>query len=261
MNSIGMFSWFSYDLPILERFLLIKNAGFSATSLWWYDENRNDQPDMARKTGLKIDNIHTPFERPNRLWLDGEDGDDYQNLLISCVNDCRIHNISTAVIHLTSFKENVNVTDVGIKRIGKIIDAAEKNQVKLAFENIKTLEHLDKVFNYFSSSNIGFCWDSGHENWNHPDKNCLELYGDKLIALHINDNFGDGDAHVLPFDGTVNWANKMEILKKCKSVEHFSLEVDFDKNHERCKKLYGNLSAKEFLDLAFVKANILLKNY
>ena len=259
MYSIGMFSWFSYNLPILERLQLIKSAGFNATDLWWNGDNKHDQPEMARKVGLQIDNIHTPFNEPNRLWLDGDDGEEYQNMLISCVNDCKTHNISTAVIHLTSFKENVAVTDIGLKRVGKIIDVAEKKQIKLAFENIKTLEHLDKVFSYFSSSNIGFCWDSGHENWNHPDVDCLTLYGKKLIALHINDNFGDGDTHVLPFDGTINWNKKMEKLEKCKNVEHFTLEVDFNKNHEKCKKLYGNLSAREYLDLAFEKANKLLK--
>ena len=258
MIGIGMFSWFSYDLPINERLKLIKDAGFDAASLWWDGDEKYEQPDMTRKIGLQIDNIHIPFKEPNRLWLDGIEGDDYQNMVISCIKDCKIHNISTAVIHLTSFKENVTVTDIGLKRVGKIIDVAEKNQIKLAFENITTLEHLNAVFNNFSSSNIGFCWDSGHENWNHPDQDCLALYGNKLFAVHINDNYGDGDAHVLPYDGTVNWKEKMQKLKGCKDIDFFTLEVDFYRKHPKCFKLYDKLSAKKYLDLAYSRANKLL---
>ena len=257
MLGIGMFSWFGYDLPIQKRLELIKDAGFDATGLWWHGEDKHKQPNMVRKIGLKIDNIHTPFSEPSQLWLDGIDGEDYQNMLISCIEDCETHDISTAVIHLTSFKENVGVTDIGLKRIGKIIDVAEKRSVKLAFENIATLEHLTCVFMNFASPYIGFCYDSGHENWNHPNQDCLALYGDKLLAVHINDNFGDGDTHMLPFDGTVNWEDKMLKLKLCKDIDYFTLEVAFSRDHEKCL-IYANLSAEEYLGLAYKKAVQLL---
>jgi sugar phosphate isomerase/epimerase len=258
MHGIGMFSWFSYDLPILERLTLIKDAGFDATGLWWAGDNKHEQPDMARKIGLQIDNIHTPFNEPNRLWLDGTDGEDYVNMLISCVEDCSSHAISTSVIHLTSFSEKVAVTELGLNRISRIIDVAERNNIKLAFENLTFLEHLDTVFERFTSPCVGFCYDSGHENWGHPDNDCLALYGDKLIALHINDNFGDGDTHVLPFDGTIDWSEKMQKLRKCRDVDYFTLEVDFNRKHEKCI-IYSEMSARDYLELAYRKAVRLLE--
>jgi sugar phosphate isomerase/epimerase len=257
MLGTGMFSWFSYDLPILERLTLIKDAGFDTTSLWWAGDDRNEQPDMARKIGLQIDNIHTPFPEPNRLWLDGLDGDDYQNMLISCVEDCCVHEIPVAVIHLTSFREKVPVTDLGLKRIGKIIDVAERKNIKLAFENLTILEHLDAVLTHFSSPYVGFCYDSGHENLNPANQDCLALFGDRLFALHIDDNFGDDDSHMLPFDGNVNWQDKMQKLKQCRDVDYFTLEVDFNRKHEKCV-IYKDLSAKEYLESAYAKAVRLL---
>ena len=262
MLGIGMFSWFSYDLPIGERLQLIKDAGFDATGLWWDGEDKHKQPDMARKIGLQIDNVHAQFMSPkyspNGLWRDGIDGDDFQKMLISCIEDCKKHNISTAVIHVTSFKENVEVTEAGLKRIRKIIEVAEQKEVNLAFENLTTLEHLDAIFGMSASPYVGFCWDSGHENWNHPNQDCLKLYGDRLFALHINDNFGDGDTHMLPLDGTINWENKMQMFKKCKTVDYFTLEVDFHRKHEKCV-IYENLSAAEYLKSAYDKATQLLK--
>ena len=259
MQGIGIFSWFSYDLPIEERLKLIKGAGFDATCLWWGDEeaDKQKQPDMAREIGLQIDNIHAPFIEANSLWRDNLDGDDYQKMLISCVEDCGVHEIPTVVIHLTSSRENVPVTYSGLKRIWRMVEVAEKKNVKLAFENIAVLEHLDAVFKSYYSPHVGFCYDSGHENWKHPDQNCLAQYGDKLFALHINDNFGDDDTHMLPFDGNVDWNKKMQALKRCNAVDYFTLEVDFNRKHEKCV-IYEKLSAREYLDLAYERAVKLL---
>lgn len=262
MRGIGIFSWFSYDLPIKERFQLIKDAGFAATSLFWAGEEKHKEPDMCRLIGLQIDNIHTPFQRPilnpNSIWYDTLGGDDYSNMLINCVEDCASHEIPTMVIHITSSGNNIPVSKIGFKRIGKIVDIAEKKDINLAFENIYTLEHLDAIFNYFSSEKVGFCWDSGHENWNHPDKDCLALYGNRLLALHIDDNFSDDDSHMLPYDGNINWELAVEKLKKCRDVDYFTLEVDFNRNYDRCK-IYNELSAKDFLNLAYEKATKLFR--
>jgi len=264
MRGIGMFSWFSYDLPIMDRLQLIKDSGFTATGLWWDGDDKHEQPDMARSIRLQIDNVHAQFMspryKPNGIWLDNIEGDDFQKMIISCIEDCRTHEISTAVVHITSFYEHVPVTESGLNRIGKVIDAADRNEVRIAFENLAVLDHLDAIFERFQSPYVGFCYDSGHENYLHPDKDCLSLYGDRLFALHINDNFGDGDAHVLPFDGTIDWEDKMRKLRSCNLVDYFTLEVDWNRKHDKCV-IYHALSAKEYLDLAYSKALALLDLY
>lgn len=61
MPGLGIFSWFSYQLPIQVRLEFIKNVGFNATSLWWGDEpneDKNSQPELARRIGLEI--VSTP---------------------------------------------------------------------------------------------------------------------------------------------------------------------------------------------------------
>ena len=268
MHGIGICTWFSYHLPLEERLQLIKNAKFDATCLWWGDEHEEKEPELARKMGLQIDNIHAPFDNANSLWQEGIDGDDYQNILISCVKDCAVHDIPTVVIHLTGLPPYPPISEVGLKRIEKIIGVAEQKKVRLAFENLWALKHLDEVFNKFPSPYVGLCYDSGHENLNQYH-DCLELYGDRLFALHINDNFNDpllsdgttnwnSDAHVLPFDGTVDWNEKMQKLKKCNGVGYFTLEVNFNRKHEKCA-MYEPLSAQEYLDLAYEKAIKLLK--
>jgi len=255
MIGIGVFPLFVPDLSAKEKYRLIKNAGFNATNIYWGYEDKYEQVKAAKELGLVIDNVHSQNDNPNSIWQDGIDGDERLNVLLSCVEDCELHDISTAIIHLTGFPPYPPVSELGLKRIEKIADFAEQKNVKLAFENLWTFEHLDALFERFPTPNIGFCYDSGHENLNRY-QDCLASYGDRLFALHINDNFADGyDAHVLPFDGTINWDEKMRQLNKCKNVDFFTLEIYKLESGEHEKScIYNNLSAEEFLNLAYQKA-------
>ncbi|WP_260982082.1 effector binding domain-containing protein [Paenibacillus sp. 32O-W] len=81
---ITIYDWFGYELPIKERYQLIKEAGFDGVLLWWSEDfNRNDYrsgPQIAREAGLFIENIHTPIKNQNSLWLDNLEGEDLHGL-------------------------------------------------------------------------------------------------------------------------------------------------------------------------------------
>jgi len=254
-----MFAWFGFDMTIAERLQAIKDAGFEATGLGWDEDagNIHEQPDMARKIGLQIDHIHASFRKydSNQLWIDNLEGEDYQNLLINGIEDCKIHNVPVMVAHLSRSKNIINVTEIGLQRIAKIVETAERKNVKVAFENIVFHEHLNNVFEYFTSTHVGLCYDSGHENaysnyGNNSDYDLLELFKDRVFALHIHDNYGEHDSHLLPFDGTIDWNKKMQAIKLCTNVNYFTLEVGYE----------GNLSAKDFLNSAYETAIKLLSS-
>ncbi len=252
MKGFGIFSWFSYPLPLKERLALIKDAGFKATSLWWGDEfgDKNRQPETARRLGLDIDYAHAPFDNPNDLWLDGINGDTYLNQLFSCIDDCSRHGIPTAVIHVTRLSSRPPVTSIGMDRIRTLVEHAETRQVNLALENMDSICHLDHIYEQLQSDRLGFCYDSGHENYNHPGVDCLSRYGDKLFAVHLDDNWGDEDTHLLPYDGNINWEALGNKLKKCRDIPYLTLEVDFNRQNKR-SRIYQDLSAAAFLSSAY----------
>ena len=139
MKGLSIFSWFSYPLPLQKRLELIKNAGFDATSLWWGDEfeDKNHQPEMARRLGLEIDYVHAPAENPNALWLDNINGNSYLNLLLSCIEDCRRHDIPTAVIHVTRLSSRPPVTQLGIDRIKRLVELAEQKHPAWGLQSVR----------------------------------------------------------------------------------------------------------------------------
>lgn len=106
--------------------------------------------------------------------------------------------------------------------IVRIAEYAAKFGVMLAMENMKdsirTLDRiLDEIGDDPSETNLGICIDIGHANQStdagrHPVTNYLERYAGQLIHLHLHDNDGERDEHLLPGEGTVDWPRVIEVL-------------------------------------------------
>ena len=152
-------------------------------------------------------------------------------------------------MHLSKGKTPPSYNEAGLERVKRIVDSAEKFNVNIAFENLRRIEYLDFIFENINSDKLGFCYDSGHNNCFNPEKDLLGKYKNHLIALHLNDNMGDDDMHMLPFDGTANWD---KIIKTFKDIDYkgvLSLEVQQDMHLK-----YQSLSGEEYLALAFERA-------
>ena len=102
---------------------------------------------------------------------------------------------------------------------------------------------MDYIFQHIDSKRLGFCYDSGHENWRHPHADCLTRYGHRLFAVHLNDNFGTGDQHMLPYDGAIDWKKTKRELSCCIALDYLTLEVVYD--------MYRKLPIYEFLAMAY----------
>lgn len=76
------------------------------------------------------------------------------------------------------------------------------------------------------SNNVGVCWDFGHANQMGLDPyQCLTYVGSRLKTIHVNDNYGVLDEHLLPFNGTVDWYGAMKALKEINYQGDFSYET------------------------------------
>lgn len=116
------------------------------------------------------------------------------------------------VIHLPNDK--YSLTALGINRLKNIIERAERCSIRIAFENLDNLVNLATVLNEFKSENVGFCYDSCHHANYAPNIDLLDLYGDRLMALHLQDNGGVRNQHQLPFDGNIDWKRVMRKISE-----------------------------------------------
>lgn len=244
---ITIYDWFGYDLPIKKRYQLIKEAGFDGVLLWWSEFlGRNDYrsgPQIVREAGLFIENIHTPFQVQNNIWLDNLDGEASIDRYLQCVKDCAEFEISTMVVHLPDDDRPYNA--LGLFRIKRLAEKAEQLAVNVALENLQNFTNLSYMLEQVDSERIGFCYDCCHHYHYYPDNDLLSMYGSRMMALHLHDYNGN-TGHRLPFDGTIDWSAAMKKITETGYSGPTAIEaMNWD---------YKDISAEEFLRKAFVQA-------
>ena len=74
------------------------------------------------------------------------------------------------------------------------------------------------------------CYDSGHEHYWSPDVDWLSLYGNRIFAIHLHDNTGDKDAHLVPFEGTIDWKLKMRQIAQSSYTGTMTIEAEYNTN-------------------------------
>lgn len=260
MRKLSIFSWFGFPISMEERFKLIKTTGFDGVLLWWSDEyadvdgNKAYHPELARQNGLFIENMHTPIIRNNSLWEDNIEGKGYEEILLNCIDDCERFEIPTAVVHLTSGDHSLPPNKIGLDRIKRLVEVAERKNVNIAIENLRRPDYLDFVFTNIQSNRLGFCYDSGHENCYTKGTDLLIQYGSKLMALHLYDNDGMDDQHQIPGEGMIDWSVIIQKLKTTGYVGAIALEVTnkFSQNH-------GKETPEEFLRRAYKTATTIFR--
>ena len=74
--------------------------------------------------------------------------------------------------------------------------------------------------------NIGVCWDFGHANIQGYDQvQAMHLLGSRLIATHVDDNYGIADDHLLPYMGNIDWPPIMKALHEINYQGAFAFET------------------------------------
>jgi len=66
---------------------------------------------------------------------------------------------------------------------------------------------------------VRFCFDMGHANLMEgaPEERiekAFEPMRDLVATVHVHDNRGEKDEHLLPHDGTIDWARAVKLLRK-----------------------------------------------
>ena len=244
---ITIYDWFGYELPIKERYQLIKEAGFDGVLLWWSeylgrDDYRNG-PKVARVAGLFVENLHTPFQVQDSIWLDNLDGEASIECYLQCVQDCAEFEIPTMVVHLPDDDKPHNA--LGLNRIKKIAEKAEHLNVNVALENLHNFNNLSYMLEQVDSSRVGFCYDCCHHYHYYPSNELLAMYGSRLMALHLHD-YIENSIHRLPFDGVIDWAAAMKKINETNYSGAIAIEA--------MNWGYKDISAEAFLQRAFEQA-------
>lgn len=248
---------------------MFKDAGFDGfCTPWKHGDPIEEYTAYAKEIGMIYQSIHAPFGKSADMWH----GDEALakiavDELIECVEVCEKNSVPIMVCHTyIGFDDDRKPNEIGLERYGKIVAQAEKHGVKIAFENTEGEEYLAALMEHFKDSPaVGYCWDTGHEMCYNYSKDLLALYGDRLIATHLNDNLGisdfsghtfwTDDLHLLPFDGIADWDNIAQRLDRhgYNGIMTFELNTKSKPDrHENDK--YGDMPLEQYLAEAYTRA-------
>lgn len=228
-------------LSTTEQIRLMQKHGFDATFV--YTDAHAPNPDLKqiRQAGITIDTIHAPFDHINDMWKSGLDGDAMLKRLLFCVEEAAEHDIPIVVCHTSSGPNPPIISDIGNARYKKLLETAHKYGITVAFENQRKLANLAIMFEYYD--NARFCWDVGHEACFTPGKDYMQLFGEKLVCVHLQDNMKNQneDLHLIPFDGKIDFDRVARILAAHNYKGTAMLEIHFQNSGA-----YNDISPEDY---------------
>jgi sugar phosphate isomerase/epimerase len=218
----GIFSWYGYRTPILERFRNICEAGFESTMLWWGDEKAFDELDKkelvqeTRAQGLFVENIHVPFDDANDIWSEeSEPRSRVMDKYLEWVDDCSRYEIPIMVMHISRGNHIDKPNGYGLRCIETLVQEGEKKNVKIAIENTRKKVLMEYLLNNIDSDNLCLCYDTSHGVlYDDEDFGLLSMFGDRSACFHISDNDGQYDRHWFVGQGIIDWGRFIDVFPR-----------------------------------------------
>lgn len=141
------------------------------------------------------------------------------------------------VIHPFTCNDKEKEKEINLSLYRRLIPAAKKYNVKICLENMfqfpnghgvigacgdaaEACWYIDTLNAEAGEAVFGYCFDVGHANLCGRNlRNELRLLGDRLTILHIHDNDGLNDLHLIPYTqkaggkNTTDWEGLLEGLR------------------------------------------------
>lgn len=138
-----------------------------------------------------------------------------------------------------SYEDKKNRVKLSIESLKEIMDFSKNWKVKIALENTlpgrvgDKWEDLQQIIEIVSSHDLGICLDTGHYLLNYQEikQGFLNLdnvpinWQDNLLHIHIHDNDGKRDLHLLPQEGLFPWNSFMRFIKQINYSKALIIEV------------------------------------
>lgn len=240
--------FFNYTGSQTESMALIRDAGFryidysfvcdykDRTGIYGEDFPRylDTVAETADRLGVKLVQAHAPMGAP----LDDPDGSFLAETLL-CVEACGRWGIPNLVVHsgYLSYPSKEDTFARNRDFFLPLLRKAEEYGLNILVENfygisdpnffwIDNATDLRRMIETVDHPLFHAIWDVGHANFQPmPQNEELKILGDHVKAIHVHDNPGDRDIHLLPFQGTTDFDSVICGLQDIGYKGYFTFEV------------------------------------
>ncbi len=179
----------------------------------------------AKKHGIAFSQTHAPFP----IYYEGKDKENeyifeviQKTIAINSFIGC-----PATVIHPYVCRNEDRAREVNMDIYTRLIPTAKKYGVKICLENLfycingsvvagtcadaeDACRYIDELNAIAGEDIFGFCFDVGHANLVGKNLgNYIRKLKDRLTILHIHDNDGVYDCHLMPYTQTIGWGENL----------------------------------------------------
>lgn len=227
-----------------QIFALVKQAGFDGVdySLYRMDPSRTvlgedfrEHAALTRflldKYGLICNQTHAPFG--NNSYKTAFDPNHPERIeIVRAIEYASILGAQHIVIHAIKPPMGIDIVDFNTKYYQSFESYAKQFGIKIAVENLMngTLSHpkmLSGVLDRLDPEWFIGLIDLGHSNVAQvaPESFIRHLSPGRLQALHVQDNNGQSDQHLVPYLGNIQWDCVIDALAETNYPGDFSMEI------------------------------------
>ena len=244
-TTTGDFKFVDNYEEVIKR---IYDAGFRYLDLSIYSADEKDYfihpdwkervmrvNDYAQSLGMRFIQAHSP----DFVGIQCREG--YEAAVektIRSIEICGAMNIPSTVVH-SIYAEGMYKDEFFEKNKifhERLYSAMEENNVNVLIENSTEANMRNRYFfftgadmkefiEYLNHPLLHACWDTGHANIEGHQYEDIMVLGKDLYALHINDNRGVMDEHIIPYLGNASFDEVMNGLLDIGYNGYFTFEA------------------------------------
>jgi len=234
----GISTTVDYTVSIESILKHAADAGFSFLSLganhkqshFWDMERFKEIRDEAEELGIPIESLHIPFGEG----FDLSYPDEAERRLaiantVKYIERSYSYGIDSVIIHPHHYLKESKETALSRSResLEEIIMQAPAD-IRLNIENLPDDRGswiCSGLLDHFDSGELGWCYDSSHENISGEPFHLLEKHYDRLAVTHLSDNMGEDDDHLIPGEGVIEWRRMRGIVDRKEALTDLLFEV------------------------------------
>jgi L-ribulose-5-phosphate 3-epimerase len=222
-------------------FIKLNNEFFLGNDNW--KKMIEDAGEAASRNGIVFSRAHVPS---GPILDQGLDGEIYLERVKRSLEGSALLGIKWSAVHIADIpgpysREHIKlIQKSNLDFYRKLFSTMERHDIGILIENstdkhaaapnrrryCSTAEEMLDTIQFFNHPLVGACWDTGHANMQHLDQyEQVMMLGKTLKAIHVHDNNGDVDQHLLPFQGNMKWEPFIKALADVGYEGDFAFEA------------------------------------
>lgn len=186
---------------------------------------------------IRVYQVHGPWRYPPKDFSDEERAERFEKMTKSLVaarhlgaKFVALHPLMPCGINPDTDPEKT--MEINLSYYSALANVAASLGVIICLENmpfpdfsISTPAEVAELVRRLGHPNVKMCFDVGHANlFPTPIGQAIAEVGDLIAIIHVHDNDGTADSHLIPYSGSVDWGQVIEALYSVGYEGVFNLE-------------------------------------